>query len=1200
VASAYLKLFPELEAVATEYVVATLGQLGVAREPGQRLSVASLVKNGGIIEQQRPLAGRLLEILAEEGLLRRVEDEWEIVRSLPPAAPAARLARLLQELPQAGIEAALLGRCGDQLAAVLRGTCDPLPLLFPPAGEFSAEMLYRDAPGAQAANNLVAEAVAAATQLPPGRRLRVLEIGAGTGGTTAAVLPGLPPERTDYVFSDVSAGFLAPARDRFAAYPFVDYRVLDIERDPLAQGLGGHGFDLVLAANVLHATGDLRRALRNVRQLLAPSGLLLLLEGTRRQRWLDLIFGLLEGWWKFADTDLRPTHPLLSAAAWRQLLAEEGFTEATCLPEDDQAMQALIVARGPATVTQGEAPAQAGRRLVFTDPESIGSALAERLAALGGECVFDRAGRDCERLEEGGYRVDVSRPAEFKRLLAEADAAGTLAEVVCLCVEGAPDGSLPTAVSASCARVLRLVQALARAGHSSPLRLVLVTRGAQGVVTEDRVDGLAQAPLAGLARVITREHPELRCQCIDLDPAEEAAEAAQRLVAELSARDDEDQLAFRGGQRYAARLVRSRRPAGVPHALAAEGSYLITGGLGGLGLQTAQWLVEQGARHLVLLGRSPPSEAARERVAALERAGAAVVVTAADVSVEAEVSRVLEEIARTLPPLRGIIHAAGVLDDGVLLNQTRERFETVLAAKVAGSWHLHRLTEGRALDFFVVYSSVSSLLGSPGQGNHAAANAFLDALAHHRQARALPALSINWGAWGEVGEAARRGVPERLVGQGLRIIDPASGLAVLERVLGSGAAQVGVMPADWERLLQPGNVPLFLSRLAGAARPTTLKRQPSERTGELAARLRDADPRERPEMLVAYVQEQVARVLALRPGELPERKTNFFELGMDSLMAVELRNRLHAELGGPALDSTVVFDHPTVEGLAARLRNAADATPASPLVPIQPRGSRPPFFCVHPGFGFLIGLTQLAHHLGNDQPFFGLQARGLRENEVPLTRVEDMAALYREAICRAQPTGPIYLGGWSAGGNIAFEMARQLQRAGRHLALFVLLDTSARYPDSDAADAAVLEGGIHALVRFLGSDLGQPLEELEKMSGDEKFRHLLRRAEAVDSDGAPSDHLEGRVFEVLQATGQALKAYKPRACSIPTVLFRAAEQPPWAPPGSTLGWNEWIKGPLEVREVPGDHYTMVRKPHVQALAEQLRVQLDTARLALED
>ena len=237
----------------------------------------------------------------------------------------------------------------------------------------------------------------------------------------------------------------------------------------------------------------------------------------------------------------------------------------------------------------------------------------------------------------------------------------------------------------------------------------------------------------------------------------------------------------------------------------------------------------------------------------------------------------------------------------------------MLAPKVAGAWNLHQLTQALSLDFFVLYSSVASLLGSPGQGNYAAANAYLDALAHHRRSRGQPGLSINWGAWSEVGAAARQGVLAQAADRGLGVIDPAAGLAALERVIGLGQAQVAVLPADWPRLAQQsGKTPAFLNRLV---RP----RKSREAAELLPARMQAAAPAERPELLVEHVQRQVARVLGRDAGPLPDRRSGFFELGMDSLMAVELRSLLQADLGELSLSASAVFDHPTAEALAAHL-----------------------------------------------------------------------------------------------------------------------------------------------------------------------------------------------------------------------------------------------------------------------------------------
>ena len=203
----------------------------------------------------------------------------------------------------------------------------------------------------QVFNGLLRESVRQSlAQLPPGRRLRMLEIGAGTGGATAAVLPVLPAGRTEYHYTDLSAGFFAGAATRFADYPFLEYRVLDIERDPLAQGFAPQRYDLVVAANVLHATRDLEQTLAHVRPLLAPGGLLILLEGLERQAWLDLTFGLLEGWWRFADA-LRPDYALVDGDAWSRLLTQQGFTEPTAVAPAGITQQAVILARRPVEAT---------------------------------------------------------------------------------------------------------------------------------------------------------------------------------------------------------------------------------------------------------------------------------------------------------------------------------------------------------------------------------------------------------------------------------------------------------------------------------------------------------------------------------------------------------------------------------------------------------------------------------------------------------------------------------------------------------------------------------------------------------------------------------------------------------------------------------------------------------------------------------
>jgi myxalamid-type polyketide synthase MxaB len=343
--------------------------------------------------------------------------------------------------------------------------------------------------------------------------------------------------------------------------------------------------------------------------------------------------------------------------------------------------------------------------------------------------------------------------------------------------------------------------------------------------------------------------------------------------------------------RHVGKVVLSFAPESAA-GVRADGSYLITGGLGALGLGVARWLVEEGARRLVLAGRSAPSAEALRAVEQLRSAGAAVRVVRADVASAAGVAR-LVEACRAEGPLRGLIHAAGVLDDAVLERQTAERFATVMAPKVQGAWELHRQTETLPLDFFVVFSSMASVLGSAGQTNYAAANAFLDALAQHRRARGLPGLSINWGPWAEAGMAARLS----LAGQGVEKLEPADGLRVLAELLRpsrrDGPAQVGVWRVHWpafQRRLPPGKFPPFLGAfLRRAASPG-----PAAPAGEFLRRFQEAAAGERPALLESAIQKELLTVLGQEAAHQVRPTQPWAELGLDSLMMVDLKTRLEA------------------------------------------------------------------------------------------------------------------------------------------------------------------------------------------------------------------------------------------------------------------------------------------------------------------
>jgi NAD(P)-dependent dehydrogenase (short-subunit alcohol dehydrogenase family)/acyl carrier protein len=349
-------------------------------------------------------------------------------------------------------------------------------------------------------------------------------------------------------------------------------------------------------------------------------------------------------------------------------------------------------------------------------------------------------------------------------------------------------------------------------------------------------------------------------------------------------------------------------------------------------------MVEHGARQLALVARHDPQGAAADAIAQLERSGARILALRTDVSQPADVERLIATIGRELAPLRGVIHAAGVLDDGVLLNQTAERFATVMAPKIAGGWNLHQATRDLPLDFFVMFSGAGTLLGSPGQGNYAAANAFLDGLARARCAEGLPAQSIAWGPWSDVGLAARADRGGRIALRGVRSLTPSDGVEALGRVMRERATQIAVLPLDLRQCLQSYPV------LAGSPLFEVLARGVPDRATPAQATFRHTlsalPPAERHAALEHHLREHAASVLGLPVARIGLREP-LNNLGFDSLMTLELRNRIESSLG-LKLSATVVWNHPTIKALSEYLERKLELAgidspaPPTPLVPAAP------------------------------------------------------------------------------------------------------------------------------------------------------------------------------------------------------------------------------------------------------------------------
>lgn len=579
-----------------------------------------------------------------------------------------------------------------------------------------------------------------------------------------------------------------------------------------------------------------------------------------------------------------------------------------------------------------------GTALIFADHKGIGQQLAGLIQSSGAvpQPVYPGPNFDCR---QSSIYVNPKSPADFERLIRSLSQTNQpisdifhLWSLDCTLENDISPENLKIAQEVICASLLHLIQALVKERVEPLPRLWIVTQGAQKVGNQQKTMSLLQTPVWGLGNVINLELPNLRCTRMDIDFYKTPEEGADKLFSEIRQKDGEQQIAYRDKTRYVARLQRyspqeeeedsSRRKQIDP-----QSTYLITGGLGGIGLNLAKQLVRDGAKHLVLLDRYPPSEKAERELVKLRESGAEVRIAQADVSNPEEIADLFSQINKEGPPLKGIFHLAGALDDGVLIQQSWDRFEKVMAPKLIGGWNLHVLTRSIPLDFFIMFSSVASSLGIAGQGNYACANAFLDGLAHYRQLNHLPAQAFNWGPW-EVGMAATltRQDYQRWADQGILLLKLEKGLQMLKRLLNDSEPQIGIFSIQWAKYIQQFKEeyisPLF-SRLVTWRQKEKVESGLPAPKPDLIQALSKLVPYKAKEQLTGLVSGEVCRVLSITDQDL-DKTAPFTELGLDSLMSVQLRNNLSKSLTRE-LPATLFFDYPTLEKVVEYLLNEVAA-----------------------------------------------------------------------------------------------------------------------------------------------------------------------------------------------------------------------------------------------------------------------------------
>lgn len=978
----------------------------------QGVSALTILRGGRLLPRHRQLLVRLLNACVEDGWLR-CDGERYVTRT---AAPHADCPTLLAELKSCceGLDviAETVQRAGENLYAMMSGEVEPVAVIFPEGASSGVEVLYQDFSFGRYFNQIAAAVVSDLlrqrdTDVEAPSPYRVLEVGGGTGGTTAWVLPALQQQSAvHYTFSDISPLFTRRAAEKFAAYDFVSYGEFDLQKPAGEQGFAAGSYDLIVAANVIHATQHVGETLANLLPLLKPGGKLLMREITRPMRLFDFVFGPLV--LPLHDESARGGELFLSTARWREQCLAAGFARVEWLPEDGSRTadisEHIVLATAPgAEATHGSLPLAKG--VLGLPLSNDGSYLADWSDCAGQQAAWQaRLHAACaEMARRHGNGQSVALPTavsaapawlnlvrlqwqaapltvpqielrlchpdgRWQTLSADSEAltlsaapethyqwqwqtaaqavagenhggetcrltgntAGPLATALLRAGVAAPQATGTLLVLSEADHDLtRAAQALLSAlNNSEERRVVLVTQSAWSPDGGEAINPCQHA-LWGLVRTAAIELARQdRCiAAIDLT----ATAGWQELVLGLQAiNGGERGVAVRQGQLWLPRLVQQPWSAPALHAASlGHGWHVITGGLSGLGRLSARWLISRGARRIALLVQREHADSEAFITELQRTADCTVLSLRCDVACPQALGAALNRLDAD-GGIAGVIHAAGVLDDGPVSALTAERLAAVLAVKATAAATLHDYLSKRAQPaWLLLYSSAAATLGSAGQAAHALASAYLDGLALAASDGPLRVISVAWGAWGESGKAAQREVQQRLAAEGMALLSDAEGLWHLEQAISRAARWRLAMRVDSaqldslrQRLFVGQHAALPVPQAAAAiSRPPAARELSPERLSDTAA-------------VAAWLTVQIAGQLRLDSPERLAPTRDLVQLGLDSLLFLELSSTIQQRLG-VRVDAEQAYADLTVNGLSRLIasQSAADQ-PQNDIAPL--------------------------------------------------------------------------------------------------------------------------------------------------------------------------------------------------------------------------------------------------------------------------
>ncbi|MBD2166655.1 SDR family oxidoreductase [Calothrix membranacea FACHB-236] len=967
-----------LDSLCLAYINLALSQLGIFKNASTKYSFAELYEQSQILPRYQQLLYRWLDVLVENGYLHQEKGLFFNLMPLCNDTLNNLLAAARVQLADLPKMVDIVEECGANLTDVITGKVEPLELYFA-AGNKRTATTKSEVPLDTYLKGIMQASLAQIVKLlPPNVNLRILEIGGGQGIATTALLPILPREQTTYTFTDVGGLLLNRAKEKFSDYPFIEYRFLDIEKSPTEQGYALHSFDVVIAVNVLHVTSNIGKTLDNVRSLLAPGGLLLLWEITEAQLNFDITDGLLMN--PLEDAKRSHGNPFLSQKQWCEALKSHDFVEVADVSETQVFGEEILIAQAkthdsvPTAFTtyienkQTDAdivslgkkpniadwfyiptwkraslpqyspndmkPNQPKFWLVFVDDCGLGEKIVKQLRLAGGDVITVKVGEKCTCDSDRSYTINPEQPQDYKFLCQELRSLGKTPTNIIHLWSVTPNhpGYFTSQQYESLGfySLLFLTQAIAEFYQKDNLDIQVVSNHLQMVTGSEQLCP-EKALIIGPCKVIPQEYANITCSSIDVVlPVADSWQEQQlinQLITEISLQTPQQTIAYRGHHRWIQDFEAIKLDTSIQEnqRLRKNGVYLITGGLGGVGLVLAEYLAKTVQAKLIVVGRSPfpqPDEWTQwlsthdaqdvisqkiQKLQNLQAFGAEIMVISADVADYEQMSAVVKKANLQFGQINGVIHAAAVLGGGMIQLKTKEIAADALAPKVQGTRILNEILQNTKLDFFVLCSSLSSFTGTSGMVDYTAENAFLDAFVHYHAAQHSNFItSVNWDRWHRVGMAiAVEKRHQEITGEELTIgMTVTEGIEAFNRILSSSnLPQIVVSTRDLYSQLQPQKSEKSIKeQLAQLNQARATYSRPNLDNAYVA-------PRNEIEMNLADIWQQLLGIDRVGIHD------NFFELGGDSLFATQLVSQLcktfHVELSYKGF-----FNSPTIAELA--------------------------------------------------------------------------------------------------------------------------------------------------------------------------------------------------------------------------------------------------------------------------------------------